>query len=208
MAPFPVPAHQTGHALLTHPAFRLASPQGTRQTAILTDASRMHPKPPRLRPEVKLSPEIPNFSRRFQAHRQSPRLLSFESAPEVRGLPSILFPGFQRYYAPLRLPPGPAPEALLQVATLHPGRVSRVAQDTFPTCHPHYPGGSESVHASIASSSRIGLPRILGGSASTTFLSGPAQGSRSLRPARLLQPYGLHLSPELQQEGLPVPLSG
>ena len=29
-APFPIPAHQTGRADFRHPAFRLASPQGTR----------------------------------------------------------------------------------------------------------------------------------------------------------------------------------
>jgi len=32
---------------------------------------------------------------------------------------------------------------LLRVATPHSGRVSHVAQDTFLTCCPHYPGGSE-----------------------------------------------------------------
>ena len=31
MAPFPVPAHQTGRADFPHPAFRLGSPRGTRQ---------------------------------------------------------------------------------------------------------------------------------------------------------------------------------
>jgi len=30
-APFPIPAHQTGRADFRHPAFRLASPQGTRR---------------------------------------------------------------------------------------------------------------------------------------------------------------------------------
>ena len=29
--PFPIPAHQTGRADFRHPAFRLASPQGTRR---------------------------------------------------------------------------------------------------------------------------------------------------------------------------------
>jgi hypothetical protein len=31
IAPFPIPAHQTGRADFRHPAFRLASPQGTRR---------------------------------------------------------------------------------------------------------------------------------------------------------------------------------
>src|SRR5216683_1548746 len=33
IAPFPIPAHQTGRADFRHPAFRLASPQGTRRQA-------------------------------------------------------------------------------------------------------------------------------------------------------------------------------
>ena len=33
LAPFPVPAHQTGLAALPHPAFRLTSPKGTRRVA-------------------------------------------------------------------------------------------------------------------------------------------------------------------------------
>src|SRR5258708_23017054 len=32
-APFPIPARQTGRADFRHPAFRLASPQGTRRPA-------------------------------------------------------------------------------------------------------------------------------------------------------------------------------
>jgi len=32
-APFPILAHQTGRADFRHPAFRLASPQGTREPA-------------------------------------------------------------------------------------------------------------------------------------------------------------------------------
>jgi hypothetical protein len=33
-APFPIPAHQTGRADFRHPAFRLASPQGTRRDCL------------------------------------------------------------------------------------------------------------------------------------------------------------------------------
>jgi len=33
MTPFPISAHQTGRAVLPHPAFRLTSPHGTRQLA-------------------------------------------------------------------------------------------------------------------------------------------------------------------------------
>ena len=102
--------------------------------------------------------------------------------PEVRGLPSIPFPELPGYYSPLRLPPRPASKILLWATTPHPRRVSHVTQNTFPTCHPHYPGGRKRVPISVSSSSPFGLPRILGGSASTTLLSRPAQGSLSLWP--------------------------
>jgi hypothetical protein len=48
---------------------------------------------------------------------------------------------------------------------------------------------------------RCGLPRILGGSASTTVLSGPSQGSLALRPARLLQPLRLTSVPRASAGG-------
>src|SRR6266404_3718992 len=38
IAPFPIPAQQTGRADFRHPAFRLASPQGTRRQ---TDRTRL-----------------------------------------------------------------------------------------------------------------------------------------------------------------------
>src|SRR5881398_2969698 len=38
IAPFPVPARQTGRAGFPHPAFRLASPRGTRQGAKVNPA--------------------------------------------------------------------------------------------------------------------------------------------------------------------------
>jgi len=94
----------------------------------------------------------------------------------------------------------------LRVATPHPGRVSHVAQDTLLTCCPHSPlprwigiGGS------VTSPFRFGLPRILGGSASTTVLSGPAQGSLALRPARSLQPYRLTSVPRASAGRSPCP---
>jgi hypothetical protein len=83
------------------------------------------------------------------------------------------------------------PEGLLRVATPHQGRVSYVAHVPFLKCSPHYPGRSRWVLMMVASPSCIGLPRILGGSASTTVLSGPAQASLALQPARLLQPLRL-----------------
>jgi hypothetical protein len=97
------------------------------------------------------------------------------------------------------------PEALLQVATPHQGRVSHGTQTTFLTCCPHYPGRSKWVLMAVDSPSCIGLPRIWGGSASTTVLSGPSQGSLALRPARLLQPLRLTFVPEASAGRSPCP---
>ena len=52
--------------------------------------------------------------------------------------------------------------------------------------------------------SRCGLPRILGGSTSTTVLSGPAQGSPALRPVRLLQPKA-HICPQAFTKEVSLP---
>jgi hypothetical protein len=181
-----------------------------RQGSSVKETDGCHAKAPcavQLRLKVKLSLKNPNFPV-VSGQGHSPGLIFFKSAPEVRDLPSIPFPGLHRYYVPLRLPPRPKPKASLRVATPRPGRASHVAQTTFLTCCPHYPGGSEQVHLTVASLSRCGLLRILGGSASTTVLSRPAQGSLALRPVRLLQPKSLHLSPGLQQGGLPPSLPG
>jgi hypothetical protein len=61
------------------------------------------------------------------------------------------------------------------------------------------------IGGSVTSLSRFGLPRILGGSASTTVLSGPSQGSLALRPARLLQPYRLTSVPRASAGRSPYP---
>ena len=57
----------------------------------------------------------------------------------------------------------------------------------------------------VDSPSCIGLPRIWDGSASTTVLSGPSQGSLALRPARLLQPLRLTFVPEASAGRSPCP---
>ena len=109
-----------------------------------------------------------------------------KACQKQRGLPSIDITRFQRYYAPLRLPPGSEP--VVSVAGHDP------APGTGLPRYPSYPSGMLSpiprwikTGGSVTSLSCFGLPRILGGSASTTFLSGPAQGLLALWPARLLQ---------------------
>jgi hypothetical protein len=81
------------------------------------------------------------------SHQPSP---SSTDAPEVRDLPSTGITRLQRYYVPVRLPPGPPPSATLKPRP-PTGRVSPVTRFTFPACRAHYPGGSRRVRLSIAS---------------------------------------------------------
>src|SRR4051794_15243261 len=62
----------------------------------------------RLRLEIELPLQRPDVIRCCQAHRQSPILGSFESAPEVRVLPSAGVTQPQQYYDPVRRPRGPS----------------------------------------------------------------------------------------------------
>jgi hypothetical protein len=62
----------------------------------------------RLRLEIELPLKRPDFIRCCQAHHQSPILGSFESAPEVRVLPSAGVTQPRQYYDPVRRPQGPS----------------------------------------------------------------------------------------------------
>src|SRR5215469_12680381 len=62
----------------------------------------------RLRLEIELPLKRPDVIRCCQAHRQSPILGSFESAPEVRALPFAGVTQPQQYYDPVRRPRGPS----------------------------------------------------------------------------------------------------
>ncbi len=94
MAPFPLPAHQTGHADLPHPAFRLASWQSCRRRLGAPAHQTLHAEFAedfvlgkraraasvglgsfsrlRLRLAIEFSLKVPDSIRRCQAHRQSP----------------------------------------------------------------------------------------------------------------------------------------
>jgi hypothetical protein len=67
----------------------------------------LQPMPLHLRLKVQLSLENPNLNRCFQAHGQSPRLISIKSTPEARVLHSAGITRHHREYDPLQLPPGP-----------------------------------------------------------------------------------------------------
>ena len=122
-------------------------------------------------------------------------------------LPSTGITRLQRYYDPLRLPPGSTPKVPLRVATPHPGRVSHVTQDTFLTCCPHYPGGPEQ-GGRLQSCSAAAFPEYWAGRHSRLSFRGLLRVHSRYGLTGCCSPCGLHLSPELQQEGLPILLSG
>ena len=122
-----------------------------------------------LRLLVQLSLKHPDINRCFQAHRQSPLLSFFQSTSEVRVLSSTGVTRLPRSYDPLRLPapaiiliddvgggPPPAPglPKLRRPLFLH--AVLSTPVDRTGACRflPH----------------SCGLPRLTGGSASTTSL--------------------------------------
>jgi len=92
-----------------------------------------------------------------------------------------------------------------EVATLAATGLPR-CPDYLPNVPCPLPRWTERVHMSILPRSR-GLPRSKGGSASTISLSGPAQASLTLRPARLLNRLTRPLSRGFDTVGYPaVPL--
>src|ERR1700682_1951562 len=155
-----------------------------------------------LRLLVQLPLKHPDLYWCFQAHRQSPLLFFFKSTSEVRALPSAGITRHPRYCDPLRLPslaviltttleaqPPPFPDLpqLPRPPSLH--AVLNTPVDRTGACR-------------FLPCSR-GLPRLTGGSASTTSLSRPAQASLALRPARLLaRPKG-DFCPEAPPQPVP-----
>ena len=140
----------------------------------------------RLRLEIELPLKRPDLIGCCQAHHQSPILGSFKSVPEVRVLPSAGITQPQRYYDPVRHPPGPPSCDDVEAATLAQDGSPPITRFTLPTCRAYYPDGPERVRLSVASPLHSGLPRISGGSASMTSLSRPAQALLTLRPTGLL----------------------
>jgi len=94
----------------------------------------------------------------FQAHRQSPHLIRFENAPEVRALPSTGITRLRRYYDPVRLPRRPIPLRIVEAATLVTRGSPPFTRSTVSTCCAHYPGGPARVRLSAASPNRTAFP--------------------------------------------------
>jgi len=78
-----------------------------------------------------------------------------------------------------------------------------ITQITFLACCAHYPGGSNRCDCRLLPCSCC-LPRLTGGSASTTSLSGPAQASLALRPAGSQPAQRRTFVPRLRSSGYPT----
>jgi hypothetical protein len=90
-----------------------------------------------------------------------------------------------------------------EAATSAPCGPPPITRLTLPPCRAPYPDGPERVRLSVASPLHAGLPRLSGGSASMTSLSRPAQASRALRPAGLLNRPKTAFVTRLQPARLP-----
>ena len=123
-------------------------------------------------------PELPGS-------RQSPGLGSFERTPNQGSFPPPVLPGFLGPMSPsdacrARLPDGAV------ASRLAARQVSRVASPRVRTCCAPYPGERDDRHMSVRLVALVGLRLVSGDSALAFTLSGPAQASLALRPARLL----------------------
>ncbi len=121
IAPFPPPAHRTGHADFPHPALG----QGITLSRATPSAA------------FESFPEVVGLH-----HSPDPR--SPDVDPELRLLSSAGITRLLRYYEPLRHPPRPGlPLTRFRVGVQLPAaRASRVPNDfLLHTCRRHYPGG-------------------------------------------------------------------
>ena len=115
--------------------------------------------------------------------------------PSARGTSTLLNNALLSAHS-LRLPrAGHHPIDDVEGATFTTPGYPAITQITFLACCAHYPGGSNRCACRFLPCP-CGLPRLTGGSASTTSLSRPAQASLALRPARLLARLKADVCPE------------
>src|ERR1022692_776635 len=131
---------------------------------------------------VQLPLKHPDLYWCFQTHRQSPLLSFFKSTSEVRVLPSASITRHRRYRDPLRLPGWPSPTTTLEMRSPPAPDLPQLLRSPSLHAVPSTPVDRTGACRFLPHSR--GLPRLTGGSASTTSLSRPAQASLALRPAR------------------------
>ena len=112
---------------------------------------------------IQLSLQSPDRIWCLQAHRQSPHLVRFENAPEVRVLSSTGVTQLHRYYDPVRLPHQPMPYGTVEAATLVQHGPPPLTRSPVSTCCAHYPGGPLQVRLSAASPDRAAFPELWAG---------------------------------------------
>jgi hypothetical protein len=185
-ARFLLASHRTGRADFPHPALGQIS-RGAFSSAQLWPSRRASLGT--LRALLGLS-----------GSRQSPLRLFLEKHSEPGPLPSTVVTRFLGTMGPSD---SCARHTLSACSVFTPlAQVSHVAH--LPMCThaaPNIP--VDRLSWSIASARRFGLPRSLGGSASTSVISGPAQASLALRPAHSLNLLSRPSSSGLRLRGSP-----
>ena len=141
---------------------------------------------------------------RKRAFRLSP--MSLASAPSEA--PRSEGPFLRRHYpASTVLRPSPTPEQTADLSArrwscLHPPGPPPITQNALRTCCSHYPDGPNRCAYRLLPGPCC-LPRYDVGSASAISLSGPAQDSLALRPARLLPHLSVRFVTRLRHVQLP-----
>ncbi len=198
---FPFPAHQTGRAQLEHPAFRLVSPQRPRKRSDNTAPCDGTPVTLPSRCDNSWMGNLRNHSG-FQTC-VNDRSVALSPTHQKQGpFPPPTLLGLHGCMTLSVFRAGHHPIDDVEGATFTTPGYPAITQITFLACCAHYPGGSNRCACRFLPCPCC-LPRLTGGSASTTSLSRPAQASLTLRPARLLARLKRTFVPRLRPSQLP-----
>ena len=164
MAPFPHPAHRTGHADLPHPALG---------QDITPSLSRATPS------------AVSEYSLEFIGFPISKSFTTYCVCLELRSLPSTGVTRLQRYYEPLRHPKAPSLSltGFRLVIADHALGLPVFRAFSLCTCRRHYPGAASGRIASLIRPDVSAFPERVVGSACALSFSRLAQRSLALRPA-------------------------
>ncbi len=137
-----------------------------------------------------------------QDHRQSPLLAIIKSVPEVRALCSAGITRPHSSYGPVRRPRGPSPKVTLRARPSSPPGLPRLPVSLFQRAVPTTPADQDGCTCRLLPPPARPSP-YLGGSASATSLSRPAQASLELRPVGSLNRPRRPLSQGFDPSGYP-----